>query len=94
MKQKNSLHKRFYHSFFPDFVVIIITPLAPLEPYIAVADASFNTSIDSISFGFKNEIGETATLPEPPVEEKSHLQLVFLVDLPVASPEIGTPSIT
>ena len=33
----------------PFFVVIRITPLAPLDPYIAVEDASFNTSIDSIS---------------------------------------------
>ena len=33
----------------PPLVVINITPLAPREPYIAVADASFNTCIDSIS---------------------------------------------
>ena len=73
----------------------MITPLAPLEPYIAVADASFNTSILSISFGFKNEIGETALLPPPPVEEKSLPAIGLpLVDLPVASPEIGIPSTT
>jgi hypothetical protein len=35
--------------FLPLLVVIITTPLAPLEPYIAVADASFNISIDSTS---------------------------------------------
>ena len=33
----------------PDFVVIKITPLAPLEPYMAVADASFRIVILSIS---------------------------------------------
>ena len=32
-------------------VLIKITPLAPLEPYIAVADASFKTVILSISAG-------------------------------------------
>lgn len=31
----------------PLFVVISITPLAPLTPNTAVADASFNTEIDS-----------------------------------------------
>ena len=35
----------------PLLVVIITTPLAPLFPYIAVAEASFNTSIDSIELG-------------------------------------------
>src|SRR5262245_45211622 len=34
------------------FVVIRITPFAPLEPYIAVASASFKTSMLSISLGF------------------------------------------
>ena len=29
-----------------------MTPLAPLEPYIAVDEASFSTSIDFISAGF------------------------------------------
>src|SRR5690606_31307745 len=33
----------------PDFVVINITPFAALEPYIEVADASFNTVTDSMS---------------------------------------------
>ena len=35
----------------PFFVVIIMTPLAPREPYMAVADASFNILMDSISPG-------------------------------------------
>src|SRR5690606_1869890 len=35
----------------PRLVVMRITPLAPLTPYTAVADASFNTDIDSISLG-------------------------------------------
>ena len=34
---------------FPFLVVITITPFAALEPYIAAAEASFNTSILSIS---------------------------------------------
>ena len=33
------------------FVVIRTTPLEPLEPYIAVASASFKTSMLSISLG-------------------------------------------
>ena len=33
-------------------VVISITPLAPLEPYIEVAAASFKMSTDSMSSGF------------------------------------------
>src|SRR5690606_6748589 len=41
------------------FVVIIITPLAPLEPYIAVDEASFNTSIDAISAGATSEMEGT-----------------------------------
>ena len=32
------------------------TPLAPLDPKMAVADASFKTSIDSMSFGFRYSI--------------------------------------
>ena len=36
----------------PLFVVIITTPLPALAPYIAAAPASFNISIDSMSFGF------------------------------------------
>src|SRR5690606_17738160 len=35
----------------PFFVVIMITPFAPREPYIAVAEASFRISIDSTSSG-------------------------------------------
>ena len=36
----------------PDLVVIKITPFAPWDPYIAAAEASFRTSIDSISEAF------------------------------------------
>ncbi len=36
----------------PRFVVTIITPFAPRVPYMAVAEASFKISIDSISEGF------------------------------------------
>ena len=35
----------------PDFVVINITPLAARLPYKAAEEASFNTEIDSMSFG-------------------------------------------
>src|SRR6476661_10548163 len=38
----------------PFLVVIMITPLAPLDPYIADAEASFKTSIFAISFGLIN----------------------------------------
>ena len=37
---------------WPFLVVTITTPLAPREPHRAVEAASFNTVIDSISFGF------------------------------------------
>ena len=50
----------------PLFVEIITTPLEPLAPYIAVALASFNISIDSISAGLieaKPFSGEPATAP-------------------------------
>ena len=36
---------------FPFLVVIKITPFAPLEPYIAVASASFKTSMVAIVEG-------------------------------------------
>ena len=35
----------------PFLVVMINTPLAPLVPHTAVAEASFSTSTDSMSFG-------------------------------------------
>src|SRR5690606_5856077 len=38
--------------FDPVFVVMIITPLAPLEPYMAVDEASFKMSTDAMSAGF------------------------------------------
>ena len=41
---------------FPFLVVITITPFDALGPYIAVAEASFNTSILSISSGLIPEI--------------------------------------
>ena len=40
----------------PCLVVTIITPLAPREPYMAVADASFSTSIDSMSCVLRKEM--------------------------------------
>ena len=36
---------------FPLLVVMMITPLAPRIPKTAVADASFNTLMDSTSLG-------------------------------------------
>jgi hypothetical protein len=41
----------FDSPFFPDFVVMIMIPFAPLDPYKALAVASFKTLIDSISAG-------------------------------------------
>src|SRR5690349_18208973 len=49
----------------PRFVVMITTPLVACEPYIAVADASFSTSTDSISDGFMAASG----LVPAPIEE-------------------------
>ena len=37
-------------------VVIITTPFAALDPYIAVADASFNTDTEAISPGLRELI--------------------------------------
>ena len=57
-------------SVFPDLpflVVITTTPLDALEPYTAVALASFSTSIDSISAGLRKFNGLVST----PVEELS-----------------------
>ena len=59
----------------PLFVVIKITPLAALEPYIACAAASFKTSIEAISLGFKSLIAPILTPsaiiigPLPPFSE-------------------------
>ena len=36
---------------FPDFVLIIITPFAPLLPYTEVAEASFKTDTLAMSLG-------------------------------------------
>ena len=52
-------------------VVIRITPFAPLEPYNAVAEASFKTETDSIAFGsieesgFQDSINEALSEPFP-----------------------------
>ena len=40
----------------PFFVVTITTPFADLAPYIAAEAASFNTSIDAMSFGLRKSI--------------------------------------
>ena len=47
-----TLTEIFVFSAEPRFVVINITPLAPLLPYIAVAAASLRIVVDSISLGF------------------------------------------
>ena len=52
-------------------MVIRITPLAPLEPYNAVAEASFNTETDSTALGsieesgFQDSIKEALSEPFP-----------------------------
>ena len=44
----------FVFAFFPRLVLMITTPLDAREPYVAFVDASFNTSMDSMSFGLIN----------------------------------------
>lgn len=56
-------------SHFPFLLVIITTPLAAREPYIAVEEASFNTVMLSMSFGFNavnapDDIGEPSRIKE------------------------------
>ena len=50
---------------FPFFVVIRITPLEALDPYIAAAEASFSTENDSMSFGFSRSSGLDIAPPAP-----------------------------
>ncbi|MFN8135495.1 MAG: hypothetical protein U0Z17_09820 [Bacteroidales bacterium] len=40
----------------PLLVVIRMTPFDPLDPYMDIADASFNTSIEAISALLRKEI--------------------------------------
>ena len=54
--------------FAPFFVVIKITPLAAREPNKIEAEASFSTSIDSMSSGFISESGFMAIPPAPKAE--------------------------
>src|SRR5690606_4977730 len=48
----------------PRLVFIKITPLAPRDPYTAVAFASFNTVIDSMSFALMSDKGLTSCPPK------------------------------
>lgn len=67
----------------PCLVVTRTTPLAPREPYIAVADASLRTSMFSMSLGLIIDNGlSTVLLPE----------FASLFGVPLASN--GMPSIT
>ena len=59
---------------FADLVVIITTPLAPLAPYIAVAEASLSTSIDSIS---EDEISEILSIGNPSTMNRGLLSCVI-----------------
>ena len=52
---------------WPFLVVTITTPLAPREPHRAVEAASFNTVIDSISFGFNEESAFEFVLGTPSI---------------------------
>ena len=58
---------------FPFFVVIIITPFEPLEPKIAVAEASFNIENDSISLKLMSANGSVGAL----VLDKSSLLITI-----------------
>ena len=66
-------------------VVTITTPFEPLEPYIAVADASFKTSIDSMSFG----CGITA--PTKPSTTISGALLALIEVFPLIFMLMGAP---
>src|SRR5690606_37484119 len=48
---------------FPLFVVIMMTPLAPRDPYNAVVEASFSTEMDSISSGLMLGIAPSKGTP-------------------------------
>ena len=50
----NALKETVSLSFSGFLVVTRITPLAPREPYTAVAEASFNTSMEAMSAGFND----------------------------------------
>lgn len=57
-----------WFTFCPFLVVIKMTPLAALEPNSMEAEASFKTSIDSISSGLISANGFMATPPVPNAE--------------------------
>ncbi len=63
----------------PLLVVTRITPFAPRAPYIAADEASLSTSIDSISFGFKNWKLDITT----PSTTYSGLAEAFIVEIPL-----------
>ena len=67
--------------FSPLLVVTITTPLAPREPYIAVAEASLNTSIVSISLGFKSFIPSEVGIPSMTYKGPLFLFLMELTPL-------------
>ncbi len=71
---------------FPFFVVMRITPLAPREPYMVVAEASFRMSNDSISLGLIKFSGFVAGAPPIPAAETPSGEVVDMSS--------GTPSIT
>src|SRR5690606_7805914 len=72
----------------PCFVVIKITPFAPLDPYIAVASASFNTSILSISAGLRELNGlippGTVSILSIEDDSKGTPSIIYNGDVPAA----------
>jgi len=71
-------------------VVTNITPFAPREPYIAVAEASFNTSIDAISEGF-NELSEPPIKPSITTNGPLSACIEFIPRTRIVEEEPGCP---
>ena len=83
---------RAFCPIFPFLLVIITTPLAAREPYIAVEEASFNTVMLSMSFGF-NAVNAPDDIGEPSrIKRGSVFELIELTPrnrittLPLGSP--------
>ena len=85
----------------PFLVVIKITPFAPLEPYIAVAEASLRTTKEAISLGLINDSGLAAPAI-PPLSKGTPSttikgSLLALMDVPplnlMVLPDPGAPSL-
>ena len=81
----------------PFFVVITMTPFAPLAPYIAVDDASFKMSIDSISEGLR-ELLLKFSIGKPSITYNGELSCVTelfpLIEIEGAEPGVPSGEVT